>query len=82
LDFKLVRVLIRKCNEEKKLKSIASNYMKYWVIKFYLGVKISCFSKVHDILKNKWFMLGFSIHALFYDLYMCLFSNEIKTLRP
>ncbi len=84
MDFKLVRdlVLIRKCNKEKILKIIASNYMKYWVIKFCLGVKISCFSKVHNIFKIRWFMLGFNIHALFYDLYMFIFqwNKNLKTL--
>ncbi len=43
-----------------------------------LEVKINCFSKVHDILKLRWFMLRFFIYALIYDLYMCSYSTRLK----
>jgi hypothetical protein len=33
------------------------------------------FSKIHNILKIRWCMLGFA-HALFYDLYMCSIKNS------
>ncbi len=49
--------------------------MKILSYGFFFWIKISHFSKVHSILKIRWFMLGFA-HALFYDLYMCSITNS------
>jgi hypothetical protein len=68
--------------KEKILKGIASNHMKTLSYDFCLGLKIDYFSKVRNMLKIKWFMLGFCIYSLLHDLYMCQFFNIINTLRP
>jgi hypothetical protein len=68
--------------KKKILNGFASNHMKTLGYGFCLRFKINYFSKVHNKLKIRWFMLGFFTYGLLHDLYMCQFLNIRNSLRP